>query len=545
MNRNEKIADILQRLQNQDGLKILSYRLEQISIITLQVDCIVIKEQPFNLLEEFILRSAELTPRPSLEELAEMLGLDPIFIHYGVNNLDKQGIIRQFDVGFTVTPEGKKAIERGVYPVESTETIYLSYMPEAQRIWVAEEQNLSRKKGTHVEVDLDEANLNQMLGTGFDFQEVKSIQKIIAIEQHQVDYLVILAYTEESEQQEADVKIEVLTCNLETGKHDSRLYEAFKRTHSSDEWIHLFDIKGFEPIPVNEDQITTTTRIQPSSITIEPFRVSRVVQGQAVFQTFLTYLRKTQRFALFFSPWLHAADNHLIEVLQELAKNKVIVFIGWGTTENQPKQALSEKWLKTLASIKTKEDLPAVHLIRVDNFLKKDVVIDARTALIGSYYYLSFRPELSFRLRGEKLNIIQDQELVTKVYEAQRQELIRAIELREWPEALQEGNFNKLLRCVLTLVFMGEATKALKAIHRLSVDTQITPKRLKYLFSAVAFVYIANDLGDIQNNGRVREILIQLRRHQFDWVNVNMLKRLLTYIDKSQQTTGRPGPGHR
>lgn len=78
---------------------------------------LTIKEpRPFNVLEEFIIRAGlEFEPPPTSDDLASILGLDPVFVHSTVSTLQSLQTLA-VKSPITVTNEGKLFYEKGTVP---------------------------------------------------------------------------------------------------------------------------------------------------------------------------------------------------------------------------------------------------------------------------------------------------------------------------------------------------------------------------------------------------------------------------------------------
>ncbi len=70
------------------GLSVIAARQFRYSLVQTGIELMVTAPRKFNVLEEFILRaSLEITPKPTEVELAQVLGLDPIFVRSTTANL--------------------------------------------------------------------------------------------------------------------------------------------------------------------------------------------------------------------------------------------------------------------------------------------------------------------------------------------------------------------------------------------------------------------------------------------------------------------------
>ncbi|MFM6104805.1 MAG: hypothetical protein ACKPEO_02005 [Sphaerospermopsis kisseleviana] len=79
---------------------------------------LTVKEpRPFNVMEEFIIRAGlEFEPPPTGDELASILGLDPVFVHSTISTLQSLQTLA-LKSPITVTPEGQLFYEKGTVPL--------------------------------------------------------------------------------------------------------------------------------------------------------------------------------------------------------------------------------------------------------------------------------------------------------------------------------------------------------------------------------------------------------------------------------------------
>lgn len=106
---------------------------------SLQTPVEVTFSQPrkFNVLEEFILRaSIEFVPTPSVKELAQILGLDVVFVQSTVENLKSLNSLEVSSTGsILITPQGREFYKQGTFTQPpQTKQIYAIADPFAEHI---------------------------------------------------------------------------------------------------------------------------------------------------------------------------------------------------------------------------------------------------------------------------------------------------------------------------------------------------------------------------------------------------------------------------
>ena len=106
------LLPVAQKIEERSpGLHVLAARQFRYPVQQQKMSVRVDQYRRVNLLEKFILRaSAEIFPAPSLEEVADALGLDPIFIESAFDELSDRKNIIYTNKGLHVTEEGKKTL---------------------------------------------------------------------------------------------------------------------------------------------------------------------------------------------------------------------------------------------------------------------------------------------------------------------------------------------------------------------------------------------------------------------------------------------------
>ncbi|MEG4321018.1 MULTISPECIES: hypothetical protein [unclassified Microcoleus] len=108
------------------GLSVLAARQFRFAIRQTPLEVAVSEPREFNVLEEFILRaSVEFDPAPTLQELADLLGLDEIFVKTAATTLVNLDILEVADRGkIAIAPQGKDFVEKGAVSRSQIQSIY-------------------------------------------------------------------------------------------------------------------------------------------------------------------------------------------------------------------------------------------------------------------------------------------------------------------------------------------------------------------------------------------------------------------------------------
>jgi hypothetical protein len=105
------------------GLRVIAARLTTLPYVDTEATVEILEAQQFNVLEAFILRAAhELQPVPTLEALAAMLGLDPLFVDASWQHLVKMRAVSLAKDGTPrLTERGRDYYLQGQLPPAASE----------------------------------------------------------------------------------------------------------------------------------------------------------------------------------------------------------------------------------------------------------------------------------------------------------------------------------------------------------------------------------------------------------------------------------------
>ncbi len=112
--------------QQNPGLSVLAARQFRFAIRQTPLEVAISEPREFNVLEEFILRAGvEFDPAPTLQELADLLGLDQVFVKTTATNLVNLESLEVAENGtITIAPLGKNFFNQGAVSRSQIQSIY-------------------------------------------------------------------------------------------------------------------------------------------------------------------------------------------------------------------------------------------------------------------------------------------------------------------------------------------------------------------------------------------------------------------------------------
>jgi hypothetical protein len=411
------------------GFSVLAARQFRYSLHQTPVEVTISEPRKFNVLEEFVLRAGiELNPPPTEDELAAVLGLDPVFVRSTTAALRMlQTLTRASRI--TVTPQGRKFYEQGTVPQPP-------YHVQIYAIADPLDGNLAFGSSP-----LNEALVN--LPDLADFVTIENrIPVVSSLELDELQQLVQVSslglHVPESGKLVTSYRVAAPTQTIWKTMSLFVLFDVLEDKvqlqvrrgkqilEEASNWLEALQAEGKvslkalcelseEIIAVDREaslnqknaevearlekirqQALETARLQSQQPQADSPEAATVVQlrDREIHQAFLDVLNSAHQQILIYSPWVsgEVVDDKFLTLLQNLANHGVWILIGHGISrrqedENQPIPPELEEKLRT---IKTPEGLPAVQVFWLGYSHAKEIVVDRKVYLCGSHNWFSY-----------------------------------------------------------------------------------------------------------------------------------------------------------
>ena len=475
----------------------------QLSQTPIQIE--IIKERDLNILEEFILRaSLEFDPIPTVVELAQILKLDPIFIHSTTNTLKSLQTLTLTtpDSRIRITSKGKEFYTKGSLPQPpENKLIYAISNPLSGEInW-----RLSALTSKSLELpnladfiifenttpditsltieELRKQLLDSNLGIYLpesgqiisDFSVNKDAEKLIW---KGLSILVIFDVVEEKlilQIREGNKILEGVSNKLEemVERGEILLNELCSLPPESiasqtESILELKDQKVEERLQKIRQQgieIIKQTR-EKGKKTLPKNSEFILLRDRQIRPEFLSTLKAATQQILIYSPWVteEVVDEEFLQLLQKLANNGVWILIGYGIAEKleEETKGISSKVEEKLLTIRTPEDLPAAQIFWLGNSHAKEVLVDRKVYLSGSHNWLSYRGDRGFR--GETAYQVTNTDIVKSAYEY-LQARFQSYAENLWESAVSNRDINFAIKSVCIWAALGMAERALQELQ--------------------------------------------------------------------------------
>lgn len=505
------------------GLYVLAAREFRYPVQEQQVSIRVDQYRKVNLLEKFVLRaSADVSPAPSLEEVASALGIDPIFIRSTFQDLLALQRITYADDSLQVTAEGRKTLASEILPQEPLfdtwyflqdlvlDTAGFSHRPLEDA--PEELEDLS----TYIQKDL-----TAFPDFAFHPAELQTQLRELGLEVHNPDegqFVTDMAPSAPPERRWKPIAIFVLYDTLSERADTSISFQARSGQQALPrvgEWLEaqlqennlsLKTLCGLsekdmpqEAVVPEEDnpeerlveerlegirqQAASDLRLKVSGQTLEPERGTALqLRDVEIRSAFLTALQEAREQIIIFSPWINeqVMDDGFLALLETLVEQGVRILIGYGIgrEESREERPIPPELLQRLRAIHTSLGTPGIIAEWLGNSHAKEIIIDRKIHFSGSHNWLSYRGD---RLpRGETVYKVT---IVTEVEKAYTHLARRFVDQAKilWASATSEEEGRAL--CILGA--LGQEQEAVEWIQR-DVRYDVIPLWLTLAQQAVA-----------------------------------------------------------
>ncbi|WP_052055970.1 phospholipase D-like domain-containing protein [Myxosarcina sp. GI1] len=441
--------------QKSPSLSVLAARQLRYCVFQTSIKIEISKSRQLNILEDFIFRAGiEFDPLPTEDELATVLGLDPIFIKNTTATLrnlhtletETKSVIKLTSVGqefyrdrsvpeapepktiYAISEPLNNSLSLKSSPIEEREINHLQDLTD----YVIVDDNINRvsrlslselRKLLIQNPDLEfHSPENGKFVTSFKagditetiwktlsliviFDVLENVFRIQAREGKRVFWLDDLLAKDK-------INLNAL-CQLtdeEINNWGERI--ADRKNAEVEKRVEIIRQKALDNLRQQQQQSSS------ESINIEAGTAVQL-RGGKISQELANILDSAQHQVLIYSPWISAkvVNDRFIKRLQNLANKGVWILIGYGIaqSEKEEERPIPEQVKEQLQSILTKEGISAVQAFWLGGSHAKELIVDRKVHLLGSNNLLSFRA--SSGLWDESVYKVTIPEQVQQAYE--------------------------------------------------------------------------------------------------------------------------------
>ncbi|NDJ20270.1 hypothetical protein GS682_01115 [Nostoc sp. B(2019)] len=451
---DSKLKNFVDEIEAQNhSLSVLAARQLRYSLYQSLLEVTIKEPREFNVLEEFIIRAGiEFDPPPTEDELASILGLDPVFVRSTTATLQTLQTL-SLTSPITVTPEGRLFYEKGsvpqppysvqIYIISDPLTGKLTFQSEAlneELVKLPDLTNFVNIDNTIIDVSslpIEEIQQNIQasdlaLHVPQDGKIVVSCKAISVTKKVVTTISIFVIFDVLEDKLSVQIRNGKQILEAETNRLEVLLSEGKISLQAlcelSDETINserklILNHKNAE-IEARVEKIRQkaletaihTNRKQNDSTVAKT--AIQLRDGQ-IPQAFSEVLNLAKHQVIIYSPWVSKVtiNDEFLNLLQNLANRGVWMLIGHGITrqqEDEDKSILLEVEEK-LRAIKTPDGLPSVQVFWLGDSHVKEVIVDQEIHLCGSHNWLSYRGD--YLPRGESVYKVTIPHQVQEAYE--------------------------------------------------------------------------------------------------------------------------------
>lgn len=502
---DKDLLSLAQQIEERSpGLEVLAARQFRYPVQQQQLSIQAEQYRKMNLLEKFLLRAAaEVFPAPSVKDLADALGIDPIFIDTTLKDLKDLQRITPTREGLQITPEGSKSLFSEKLPEQVSETWYLI-------------QDLVLDSATFTRQPLDESNealedlspyvkkdLTAFPAFEFHLAELQTRLRESGLELHNPDedrvvtkivpampperrwktIAIFVLYDTLSESPDTAITFQARTeenhsLPMVAGWLESQLQEQHlslktlcgltddvatqaEEVQEEDSTVEIFVEEHREEL---RKQAASQTRLKVSGQTLEEQGGTAVqLRDVEIRPAFLTALQEAQEQIIIYSPWVNeqVMDEDFLALLEQLVQRGVRILIGYGIERNEGREErpIPATLQHRLRTIRTAEGTPGVIAEWLGNSHAKEIVIDRKVHFSGSQNWLSYRGDRF--PRGETVYKVTIAAEVEKAYNHLAHRFMERVQIL-WSRATDEERSVAL--CILG--YLGQEQEAVLWIQR-------------------------------------------------------------------------------
>lgn len=494
------IDDILKNLVNEietqsPSLSVLAARRLRYKLSQTLVEVTIKEPRPFNVLEEFIIRAGiEINPPPTGDELASVLGLDPIFVRSTIKTLQALQTLA-VTPAITVTAEGRSFYEKGSVPQP----------PSSRQIYAVTDYlngNITFQSEALNDVPVNLPDLAKFVTIEHKISDISSLP--LAEIQQNIQASALGLHTPEEGKIVTSLKVvtpnqifwkaislfivfdsieDKLSIQIRSGKRILEAPSNWLQELYSEGKLSLQELCELSNKTINfereailnhknaeiESRLEKIRQQALEAVQNNSPEIATAIQlrDKQIPQVFSEVLNSAKYQILIYSPWVNHAvvDNKFLTLLQTLVNRGIWILIGYGIARRQEDEdkPISPELLEKLQAIKTPDGLPGVQIFWLGDSHIKEVIVDQKIHLCGSHNWLSYRGD--YLPRGESVYQVTIPQQVEEAYKFLSHRFQNHAQ-KLWQTAVENRDFQLAVDSLCVWGALGMEEIALKNIHQ-------------------------------------------------------------------------------
>ncbi|BCC51508.1 MULTISPECIES: hypothetical protein [Bacillus cereus group] len=519
-----------QAIQDKEYLQILESKEWKIPLYLYRINLTTATKMKIDVLKKMIMHTMLNMEIISMEQLSEFLHVDSLFIHDIVSEMYDTGVIEEEQGVYRLTKIGIEQYKAGMIlskPIQ--EDFSFTYSAFNKEVVPSEKTNMKNVLvQENWEIDtyryepeseslegkvFDEALLRQFIKqSGREFERGGNEKIISKIEPTKLEDRQYVKYAKCIEYQLYDMlddKVYARVWNGALGRWDERFEEEINK-FESEQWKVQYDeaiIQNFSERYEYLREMWKTPNKKGKK------KVLHILRGKDIRDKFLNSFTETKRKMLMVSPWIssHVVDHEMLVRLQKFAKQNKTLYISWGIAKNRNNEDRlpSVELLKQLREIKHDDGTQAIFVRWFGNQHNKEIVVDSKYHLLGSFNWLSYRGD--YDIRHESVVMVNDEKVITDTTDYIEEKFIGALE-KELNDFLLMRNSNmdqtQMLNWMKELVLLDSSFEKRKQISDRLV-TFLRENQKEEVLHEIACLWVRYNVEDFGARSYLSELLKQ------------------------------------
>ncbi|WWU64268.1 hypothetical protein QJR26_14705 [Clostridium baratii] len=442
-NYPEDIQELIDNIEKEIKIQVIKVKRWNLPINKYKIDLEITKEAEVTIIEEFILKIALMYKGRyiSINLIKEILNLDEVFIIDSIKNLLYAKSVEtnnSKEIKITEIGEGQLKDGKGLFS-NKKESIELFIQPNFKLFYsdiynkvsncnmltlndeydICDEiiscSNEFTKNIIKIANNRDEALINELRN-----EYISKINKISILDRNNTgEYIEFWIY---------DILEDRLYCRVwdmnskvyvkELSDYITNNKPLNKEDFDLDLPMEFKDINYDNKIDINiyenkfKENIKSKNNKSDQSV--------RLIRGSEIKAEFNKCLQVAEKYLYIQSPWIseQVVDEDMINSFEKLVQRGCKIFISWGISRNfySEDRKPSERLINRLKNIKSNDGTPGLFIYWIGNHHNKEIIVDDKMHLSGSFNWLSYRGD--YLPRGESVYISKDIKLIkeAKIY---------------------------------------------------------------------------------------------------------------------------------
>lgn len=442
-NYSEDIQELIDNIEKEIKIQVIKVKRWNLPINKYKIDLEITKEAEVTIIEEFILKIALMYKGRyiSINLIKEILNLDEVFIIDSIKNLlYAKSVETNNSKEIKITEIGERQLKdgKGLFS-NKKKSVELFIQPNFKLFYSNINHKVSNRNMLNLNYEYEICD--EIISCSNEF--TKSIIKIVnnrdevLINELRNEYISKINKISILDRDIAGEYIEFWIYDILEDRLYCRVWDMNSKVYVKELSDYITNNKPLNKedfdldLPMEFKDIDYDKRMEVSiyenkfkenikSKNKEFDQYVRLIRGSKIKEEFNKCLQVAEKYLYIQSPWIseQVVDEDMINSFEKLVKRGCRIFISWGISRNfySEDRKPSERLINRLKNIKSNDGTPGLFIYWIGNHHNKEIIVDDKMHLSGSFNWLSYRGD--YLPRGESVYISKDIKLIkeAKIY---------------------------------------------------------------------------------------------------------------------------------